>query len=861
MKVEEDQLRRQGERYVTSATDTSAAYVAMTSPGTRMLVGDLWQDVRYAARMTRKQPGFTAAAVLMLALGIGATTAIFSVVNSVLINPLPYPDSDALVSVVHTVNGRDEAYFGDAIYNLYTEQNHAFEAFGVWSPYAGAATVTGQGNPQEVRVLAVSYGLLTALGVLPEIGRGFSAADDTPGSPDTVILTDSYWHRTFGRDPDVVKRVLTINARPHQIIGVMPAEFRFGGAVVNTTLRMLSSDIILPLRINRAAPVPVWRHLGVARLKPGVTVAQANADVARMVAIWSAPSELPPQFRNTRYGASLRLLNQDVVGTVAPTLWILMGTIGIVLLMACANVATLLLVGADARRQEFAIRAALGARWTRVARALLVESLTLALLGGVLGVGLAYGGLRALVAIGPADLPRLSEISIDIVALGFAVLVSLLSGLLFGFIPILRHSETQLATAIGSGRGGSLTRERQRSRHLVVAVQMALALVLLVSSGLMIRSFQALRRVDPGFSQPERVQTLSVSIPVSEVAEPERVTRMQHEILDRIAAIPGVASVAFTSRLPMDTSGRTSSRLFAEGNADDGRTPRSRQIRFISPGMFRTLGTPLIVGDDFTWIDIFEKRDVAILSENLAREMWGSPTAALGKRIREANGVWRDVVGVTGDIFDEGVHQRPTPTLFLPARLHAKTLGLPSVLSRRVTFVIRSERTGTESLLNQVREAVWSVNANLPLAQVRTLGEVYDQSMARTSFALVMLVIAGAMALLLGVVGLSGVLSYAVSQRRREIGIRLALGAQVNDIRRLFMRRGLVLAGIGVAIGLGGAAGSTRLMRSLLFGISPLDPITFAVVPLVLGAVAVLASYLPARRAAAVDPIETLRAE
>jgi predicted permease len=602
----------------------------------------------------------------------------------------------------------------------------------------------------------------------------------------------------------------------------------------------------------------------VARLKPGVTVAQANADVGRMVAIWSAPSERtnwPSAFRNTRYGASLRLLKQDVVGNVGRMLWVLMGTIGIVLLMACANVATLLLVRADARQQEFAIRAALGARWTRVARALLVESLTLALLSGALGVALAYGGLRGLVAIGPSGLPRLSEISIDTVALGFAVLVSLLSGLLFGFIPILRYAEPQLATALGGGRGASLTRGRQRSQHALVAVQMALALVLLVSSGLMIRSFQELRRVDPGFTKPESVQTFSVSIPPREVAEPERVTRMQHEILERIAAIPGVASVAFTSRLPMDTSGRTSSALFAEGKADDGRSRPSRQIRFVSPGMFRTLGTPLIVGGDFTWIDIHDKRDVAILSENLAREMWGSPTIALGKRIREENGVWRDVVGVTGDIYDEGVYQRPTPTLFLPARLHANTIGLPSVLWRRVTFVIRSEPTGTESLLNQVREAVGSVNANLPLAQVRTLGEVYDQSIARTSLTLVMLAIAGAIALLLGVSGLAGVISYAVSQRRREIGIRMALGARAADILGLFVRRGLVLVGIGVAIGLGGAAGFTRLMQSLLFGISPLDPITFTVATVLLAGAAVLATYLPARRATKVDPMVALRSE
>jgi predicted permease len=837
------------------------------TPGapTHFLFVDLWQDMRYAARMIRKERGFAAAAVMTLALGIGATTAIFSVVNAVLINPLPYPDSDALVSIVHTVDGREEAYIGDQIYTIYTEQNRTFDAFGVWSPYAGAATVTGQGDPEEVRVLAVSQGLLPALGVQPEIGRGFSAVDDTPGMPDTVILTNAYWRRTFGGDPDVLNRVLTINSRPHQIIGVMPAEFRFGGAVVNATMRASSPDIILPLRINRAGPVPVWRHLAVARLKPGVTVAQANADVGRMVAIWSAPSERTKwdsAFRNTRYGASLRPLKQDVVGNVGRMLWVLMGTISIVLLMACANVANLLLVRADARRQEFAIRAALGARWSRLARALLVESLTLAVLGGALGVGLAYGGLRVLVAAGPADLPRLSEISIDTATLGFAVLVSLLSGLLFGLIPILKFAEPKLSTTIGGGdRGASLTRGRQRSQHALVAAQIALALVLLVGSGLMIRSFQALRRVEPGFTEPERVLTFSLSIPPTQAADPERLTRMQHELADKLVAIPGVASAAFTSRLPMDTSGRTSFPLFAEGKADDGRTPPSRQIRFVSPGIFRTFGIPLIIGDEFTWTDIYGTREVAIISENLAREMWGSPLAALGKRIREGNGAWRDVVGVTADIYDEGVHQPPTATLFLPARSHLNTLGLPRVLSRRVAFVIRSDRTGTDRLVNQVRDAVSSVNANLALAQVRTLGEVYGQSMARTSFTLVMLATAGAMALLVGVSGLYGVISYAVSQRRREIGIRLALGAQAPEILGLFVRRGLLLAGVGIAVGLASAAGFAGLMRSLLFGVGPLDPITFTAMPVVLAAAALLASYFPARRAVAVDPVETMRAE
>jgi predicted permease len=391
---------------------------------------------------------------------------------------------------------------------------------------------------------------------------------------------------------------------------------------------------------------------------------------------------------------------------------------------------------------------------------------------------------------------------------------------------------------------------------------MSLALVLLVSAGLLIRSFVALRHVAPGFTEPARVQTFGISIPVSVVADPARVMRMQHDVVDRIAAIPGVASVAFTTRLPMDPSDRWSAAITAEGVADDGRTPPNRQVKVISPGMFQTLGTPLVAGRDFTWIDLDDLRDVAIVSENLAREIWGTPAGALGKRIREyynAKGPWREIVGVAGDVYDDGAHQRPPATIYWPAQLHA---GQPAGYEpRRVSVVIRTARAGTESLLKEVHAAVWSVHASVPLAQVRTLNDVYEESMAQTSFTLVMLAIAGTMALLLGIFGLYGVLSYAVSQRRREIGIRLALGAQPREIRRLFLRRGLVLTAVGVAIGLAGAAGFSRIIQSLVFGISPVDPITFTAVPIVLAVAAVLASFLPARRAVAVDPIETLRAE
>ena len=817
----------------------------------RFLLDHVSQDVRYAARMIQKQPGFALTVVVTLAFGVGATTAIFSIVNGVLIKPLPYPDPDALVRIVHSIGGVEQPYFSDAIYLTYVDNTQAFQDVGVWSP-GETATITGQGDPEEVRTLTASRGVLTTLGVRAQIGRWFSLADDTPGAPETVMLTNGYWRRRFGGDHAVLERAITINGRPHQVIGVMPADFRFSNEF----------EIILPLRVDRGAPIPAFRLLGVARLKPGLTLTHANADVVRVLHAWFEISGVTPAVR-TRWAPALQPLKQDVVGDVGRTLWVLMGAIVVVLLMACANVANLLLVRADVRRREFAIRAALGAGWARVARQLLVESLTLAVLGGACGVGLAYGGLRVLVAIGPSNLPRLAEISIDSTTLVFAVAVTLMSGLLFGVLPVIKFARPRLTDAVGGGRGASLTRDHQRSQQTLVATQVAFALVLLVSAGLMIRSFQALRSVDPGFAQPEHLQTFSISIPSTTVAQPQRVTRMQHEILDRISAVPGVTSAAFTTRVPMG-SDRSSTALTVEGKADDGRTPPNRQVKIISPGLFRTQRTPLVAGRDFTWTDLYDMRDVAIVSENLARELWGSAGAALGRRVREyydKESPWREIVGVARDVHDDGADQPAPATIYWPAAPHEQLLSMSGYQARRVSMAVRSLRAGTESLLDQIREAVWSVSPTVPLAQVRTLDDVYDRSLARTSFTLVMLAIAGAMALLLGVSGLYGVIAYAVSQRRREIGIRLALGAQPREVRRLFVRRGLVLVGVGVTAGVGAALGVARLMESLLFGISPFDPVTFALMPAVLVAAAVLASYLPTRRAVAVDPVETLRAE
>ena len=440
--------------------------------------------------------------------------------------------------------------------------------------------------------------------------------------------------------------------------------------------------------------------------------------------------------------------------------------------------------------------------------------------------------------------------------------MSLFAGLLFGVIPVVKYAGPHLATALrAGGRTLSSSRERHRARNTLVVVQVALALVLLIGSGLMIRTFQALRNIQPGFTHPEELQLLRISIPEAQVKEPEQVMRLQNAMLDKLAAIPGVTSVAFASSAPLEGFNNNDV-LFAEDKVYAvGQIPPIRRYRFVAPGFFKTTGTPLIAGRDFTWTDLYEKRHVAMVSENLAREMWGEPSAALGKRIREgAADPWREIVGVVGDVYDNGAQEKPPAFAYWPALMDV-FYGPVAVVQRGGVFIVRTKRAATESFLTEARQAIWSVNSNLPVFLVRTLQDLYDQSMARTSFTLVLLAIAGAMALILGIVGIYGVIAYAVTQRTREIGIRMALGAQAAGLRQMFVRQGLLLAGIGAIIGLAAAAGLTRLMSSLLFGVKALDPLTYAGVAAILIAAAALASYLPARRATRVDPLDALRAE
>jgi predicted permease len=807
-------------------------------------------------------PTFTTIALVTLALGIGANTAIFSVINGVLIKPLPYPQSEALVGVWHAAPGipsiAGNLNCSPTMYFTYREENQTFQDFGLWSN--GGASVTGLAEPEQLRALFVTYGTLQAVGVQPAVGRWFSQADDTPGSPDTVMLAYGYWQRHFGGDQSVIGRTLTVDSKPRAVIGVMPRDFQFMN---------IDAELILPQQFDRNKVfLGNFGFQGIARLKPGVTLEQANADVGRMLGIWLKAWPTPPGFdralfENARLAPKLQPLKQDVVGDIGTVLWVLMGTIGLVLLIACANVANLLLVRAEGRQQELAIRAALGAGWGRIAREMLLESLTLGVLGGALGLGLAYAAIRILVARGPATLPRLHEIGIDPLVLAFTLGASLLAGLLFGLIPVVKYAGPHLATALrAGGRSLSSSRERHRARNTLVVVQVALALVLLIGSGLMIRTFQALRNIQPGFTRPEEIQLLRINIPEAQVKETDQVMRMQSAMLEKLAAVPGVASVALSNAAPLEGF-NSNDVLFAEDKIyTTGQIPPIRRYRFIAPGFFKTTGTPLIAGRDFTWTDLYDKRHVAMVSENLAREMWGEPSAALGKRIREgAADPWREIVGVAGDVYDDGAQKKPPEFAYWPALMDSFYGPQGRVVNRGGVFLVRSKRAATESFLNEARQAIWSVNSNLPIFLVRTLQEVYDQSMARTSFTLVMLAIAGGMALVLGIVGIYGVIAYAVSQRTREIGIRMALGAEPAKLKQMFVRHGLLLAGTGAVIGLGAAAGMTRMMSSLLFGVKALDPLTYAAVAGMLIAAAALASYVPARRATRIDPLEALRAE
>jgi predicted permease len=891
----------------------TAARDEIRAGGWEHLVDTFMADLRHALRVLRRSPAFTAITVLMLALGIGANAAIFSIVNGVLLAPLPYPQAERLVSLLHTAPGINipTLNMAPALYFTYREDARTFADISLWKSVT--SVVTGGGEPEEVPTLLVTHRFLPMLGVQPALGRSLSEEDERPNGPRTVMLAHGYWLSRFGGDPAVVGRRLTIGGEVYDVIGVLPASFEFGDR---------PHALVLPILLDRARVQLVnFAFNGLGRLAPGATLADARADIARMIPLAPARFPVNPGFRPTifadaRMAPALVPMKDDMVGDIGRTLWLLMATVSVVLLIACANVANLLLVRADARHHELAVRAALGAGWGRLARTLLLEGLVLGLMGGALGLAVASIAVRALItwttAFGVSSVPRLHSVSLDWRVLAFTLAVSLGTGLLFGLIPVLRYGRPQLLAALrGEGRGLSQSRERQRARSLLVVIQVALAVLLLVGVALMTRTFVALRQVDPGFSNASTLQALRIGISTRDAADPTRVLALQEALLQQIAALPGVTAVAVTSTEPM--AGGPNDLIYAEDHPPAaGTIPPVRRQRFMSPGFVSTIGSRVVAGRDFTWDETRAARPVALVSENLAREWWGTPQAAIGKRIRAAqSNAWSDIIGVVADLRDDGLTQKAPAIAYWPmlqsvdasgrpgasggqgagggpgdgARPVAnggpgagsrpgasggpgaggtttKTTSAPDLVAQRsIALVVRTPRAGSASLIDELRRAVWSINPNLPLTDVMTTETRYERALSRHSLSLVLLAIAGTKALLLAVIGLYGVIAYAVSRRTREIGIRLALGAPQLDVTALFVRHGLRLSLYGIGCGLVASFLLTGLLRPLLFDVRPADPLAYIAATSVLLMASLLASYLPARRASRLDPVESLRAE
>lgn len=819
----------------------------------------LWRELHVAIRSLSKTTSISVAVIATLAIGIGATSAIFSIVNGVLLKPLAYPDAEQLISLRYAAPGfnSNDVLSAPFLYFTYREHAETFEGSGIWNNRT--STVTGIGEPARVRTIDATAAILPLLGIEPAVGRVFSEEDDLPGAPLTTVLTYGFWQRYFAGDRRAVGQLLTLDGRAHEIIGVMPQGFRFLDE---------QAEVFRPLQLDRAQVfLGNFSFGGIARLRPGTTMEMASADARRMIPI--AMDSFPPfgggsrdAFRGIGLAPNFRSLKTDVIGDVGGTLWLLLGTIGIVLLIACANVANLLLIRAEGRVGELSVRAALGAGRLQIARPLLMESLLFAVAGGLGGLALAAVGLEFVLTQGPAGLPRIDEIEIDRTVVAFAVIVSALTGLVFGSMPALRSSSSRFTRVLSSaGRGMTGTRDGQRARSALVVVQVALALILMIGAGLLFRTYVALNGVEPGFTRAEEVQTFGLTVSAGEIAEPREALRAMTDMANRIEAIPGVDSVAFASSVPLEGS-RAADVLSVEGVAyDDNGLAPARRLKFVSPGYFATLGIPLVAGRDLEWIDLDDRRLVTIVSESLANEEWGSPEAALGERVRTAeNDPWREIVGVVGDVHEDGLDQTPVPIAYFPV-LMDRFWNVPVLVWRSVTFSVRSRRAGTEALVTELRSAGSTVNGNLPLANFRTLGDLYKQSLSRTSFTLALLGIAGVMALFLSLVGIYAVIAYAVSQRTREIGIRLALGASSIGVQYLFARQALGLIALGAVAGLAAAGGLTRLMQSSLYGVTALDIRTFAAVTVLLLPIALLASFVPARRALRVDPMDALRDE
>ena len=800
--------------------------------------------------------------VFVLALGIGATTAIFTLVDAIILSPLPFADAERLVDLSHSAPnvGRGNVGTCAAWHYTYEDENRVFDRLAMFT--TSTATITGGTEPEAVQSLATTADLFNVLGMGPHLGRVFGRDDEKPGAEAVVLLSHGYWASRFGGRSDVVGKTLQVDGQPRIIVGVLPP-----------TLRALGADpaIVRPLRFNRANLfVGNVGNTGIARLKRGVTREQAAGDMARMLPMAFEKFPGGPVIeaaRQANYIPSVRPFKDVLVGDARTLLWTLMAGVSVVLFIACANVANLFLVRAEGKDREMAVRAAIGAGPWRLSWEYLKESLLLGVLGGSAGVALAWAGLKALVATAPPQLPSLDQVTLDSRALLFAAALSVGAALVFATLPALRRWRRDVVESLKQGgHAAGVGRHRHRLQNLLAASQVAFALVLLVASGLMLRSAQALGGVDRGFVHADDVLALRVTIGQRTVRSTEEAALVQESIARRLGEVAGVRSVGMATALPMHRGGNINP-LYVEGVTVQGRTPPiTRRHKWIGPGYFETLGIPLRVGRDYTWQDVHNRIPGVIVSESLARAYWGSVDAAIGKRVsvRPDPVRWHEVIGVAGDVRDDGVSVEPVPMVYWPQVTLAFWQGDRAdemLVWGAVSYAVRSDRVGTPGFLEDVRRAVWSVNRDLPLQAVGPMSEFVARTTARTSFTLALLGIAAIVALILGLVGVYGVISYGVSLRTLELGMRMALGANAGRILRLVLFQGLAIIVAGLVVGLGLALLVTRAMAGLLFGVGPADPLTFALVAGLLMVVALAASYLPARRAARVAPMVVLRAE
>ncbi|HET6176801.1 MAG TPA: ABC transporter permease [Candidatus Sulfotelmatobacter sp.] len=800
------------------------------------------QDASYGLRMLRKNPSFTAIAVIALALGIASTTAIFSVVDSVLLHPLPYPKANEIVYVSQT--NRDTGAMTDAFspanYLDLAAQTRVFSVMAAARGWQG--NLSGGDRPERIRMTVTTASFFSLFGVPPMLGRGLLPSDESAGSSHVVVLSYGLWTRRYAADRTLVGRNIEVDNQPYEVVGVMPPTFspdEYGELWLPSPWGVPSHPLMPnadPRQMRDRNYLDVW-----ARLKPGVTLQQARADINAIA------GRLEKQYpdSNDRTGIGFLPMQEYMVGDVRPMLWVLLAAVSFVLLIGCANVANLLLARATARTREISIRSAMGAGRFRLVRQFVTESILLGLMGGLLGILLAAWAIPALLALSPSEIRNFGQVGINKEVLGFSLVLSVLTGILFGLVPALQSSATNLNESLKEGERGS-TGSHGHARSVLIVAEVGLSLVLLIGTGLMVKSFSRLLEVNPGFDA-KHLLVFTVGLPST--SSPEQQDAFYHQVVERLQTLPGVQAVGAVSRLPL--AGGNSSRSFTiPGSA---RKDYSADIRISTPNYFRAMGIPLLEGRSFTESDASGSSHAAIVNEAFVQNFFPGQDV-VGKSVADF-GPTSDklqIVGVVGSVRHTGLESAPRPEIYLPfGQAH-----WPSAV-----MAVRTTLSDPTALTVAAQNAVWSVDKNVPLASVRTMDEVIAASVLQRKFTMLLLVIFAGMAVLLAAIGLYGVMSYSVSQRNHEIGIRMALGAQRGDVLRLMVGRGMGLAGAGLLLGIVASLGLTRLINRLLFGISATDPWTFIIVSLGLAGVALLANYLPARRAAEVDPMVALRYE